>query len=56
MELGASSQDKPGRHLQADLSGARPGSSELVRLGRDLMRRAGAEVTSETKRASDAIA
>jgi hypothetical protein len=40
-------------HLQADLSGARPGSSGLMRLGRDLMRRAGAELTSETKSTSD---
>jgi hypothetical protein len=40
-------------HLQADLSGARPGSSGLMRLGRDLMRRAGAEAISETERASD---
>ena len=39
-------------HLQADLSGARPGSSGLMRLGRDLMRRAGAEVTGENKSAS----
>jgi hypothetical protein len=43
-------------HLQADLSGARPGSSGLMRLGRDLMRRAGAEVTSDSKSASDEIA
>jgi hypothetical protein len=42
-------------HLQADLSGARPGSSGLMRLGRDLMRRAGAEVTSETRSASREI-
>ena len=40
-------------HLQVDLSGARPGSSGLMRLGRDLMRRAGAEVVSETNSASD---
>jgi hypothetical protein len=33
-------------HLQADYSGATPGSG-LVRLGRDLMRRAGWEVTAE---------
>jgi hypothetical protein len=30
-------------HLEADYSGARPGSSGLTRLGRDLMRRAGGE-------------
>ena len=34
-------------HLEADYSGARPGSSGLVRLGRDLMRRAGGEFTTE---------
>jgi hypothetical protein len=28
-------------HMQADYSGAAPGSSGLMRLGRDLMRRAG---------------
>jgi hypothetical protein len=43
-------------HLQADLSGARPGSSGLMRLGRDLMRRAGAESPSETRHISDEIA
>jgi hypothetical protein len=32
-------------HLQADYSGATPHSSGLMRLGRDLMRRAGAEIT-----------
>ncbi len=32
-------------HLEADYSGARPGSSGLMRLGRDLMRRAGTEKT-----------
>jgi hypothetical protein len=32
-------------HLQADYSGATPHSSGLMRLGRDLMRRAGGEVT-----------
>src|SRR5258708_36325387 len=31
-------------HLQADYSGATPGSSGLMRLGRDLMRRAGGEI------------
>jgi hypothetical protein len=34
-------------HLEADYSGARPGSSGLMRLGRDLMRRAGGEITTE---------
>jgi len=34
-------------HLQADYSGAAPGSSGLTRLGRDLMRRAGGETTAE---------
>jgi len=34
-------------HLQADYSGASPGSSGLMRLGRDLMRRAGGEITAE---------
>jgi hypothetical protein len=34
-------------HLEADYSGARPGSSGLMRLGRDLMRRAGGEITME---------
>jgi hypothetical protein len=34
-------------HLEADYSGARPGSSGLMRLGRDLMRRAGGENTTE---------
>jgi len=34
-------------HLQADYSGAAPGSSGLMRLGRDLMRRAGGETTAE---------
>jgi hypothetical protein len=34
-------------HLVADYSGARPGSSGLMRLGRDLMRRAGGETTIE---------
>jgi hypothetical protein len=33
--------------LKADYSGATPGSSGLMRLGRDLMRRAGGEVTAE---------
>jgi hypothetical protein len=34
-------------HLQADYSGASPGSFGLTRLGRDLMRRAGWETTAE---------
>lgn len=34
-------------HLQADYSGATPTTSGLMRLGRDLMRRAGGEVTAE---------
>ena len=34
-------------HLEPDYSGASPGSSGLMRLGRDLMRRAGGEVTAE---------
>jgi hypothetical protein len=34
-------------HMQADYSGAHPGSSGLIRLGRDLMRRAGGEITAE---------
>jgi hypothetical protein len=34
-------------NLQTDYSGARPGSSGLMRLGRDLMRRAGAETTAD---------
>jgi len=34
-------------HLQADYSGATPHSSGLMRLGRDLMRRAGGEVMTE---------
>jgi hypothetical protein len=34
-------------HPQADYSGATPSGSGLVRLGRDLMRRAGGEVTAE---------
>jgi hypothetical protein len=34
-------------NLQADYSGAAPGSSGLMRLGRDLMRRAGGETTAE---------
>lgn len=34
-------------HLQADYSGATPGSSGLMRLGRDLMRRAGGEISAE---------
>jgi hypothetical protein len=33
-------------HLEADYSGSRPGSSGLMRLGRDLLRRAG-ETTAE---------
>jgi hypothetical protein len=34
-------------HLQADYSGATPSTSGLMRLGRDLMRRAGGENTIE---------
>ena len=34
-------------HLQADYSGATPRGSGLTRLGRDLMRRAGGEVTPD---------
>jgi len=34
-------------HLQPDYSGATPGSSGLMRLGRDLMRRAGGDSTTE---------
>lgn len=34
-------------HLKADYSGATPGGSGLMRLGRDLMRRAGGEATAE---------
>ncbi len=34
-------------HFEADYSGSRPGSSGLLRLGRDLMRRAGGEITTE---------
>jgi hypothetical protein len=34
-------------HLQTDYSGATPSSSGLMRLGRDLMRRAGGEITAE---------
>ena len=34
-------------HLQADYSGATPSTSGLMRLGRDLMRRAGGESTVE---------
>ena len=41
-------------HLQADYSGARPHSSGLIRLGRDLLRRAGGEVAPEVA-ALDAI-
>ena len=41
-------------HLQADYSGATPHSSGLMRLGRDLMRRAGGEATAEVT-ASDWI-
>ena len=33
-------------HLQADYSGATPGSSGLMRLGRDLMRRASGEIST----------
>jgi hypothetical protein len=35
-------------HLQVDYSGATPHSSGLLRLGRDLMRRAGGEATEPT--------
>jgi hypothetical protein len=34
-------------HLQPDFSGAAPGSSGLMRLGRDLMRRAGGDTATE---------
>ena len=34
-------------HLQPDYSGATPGSSGLMRLGRDLMRRAGSDIETE---------
>lgn len=34
-------------HLQTDFSGATPHSSGLMRLGRDLMRRAGGEAMAE---------
>jgi hypothetical protein len=34
-------------HLLSDYSGATPHSSGLMRLGRDLMRRAGWEITAE---------
>jgi len=34
-------------HLQVDYSGAKPSGSGLMRLGRDLMRRAGGEVSAE---------
>lgn len=34
-------------HLQPDYSGATPGSSGLMRLGRDLMRRAEGDITTE---------
>jgi hypothetical protein len=34
-------------HMQADSSGASPGSTALIRLGRDLVRRAGGETTAE---------
>jgi hypothetical protein len=34
-------------HLQPDYSGATPGSSGLMRLGRDLMRRAGGDTAAE---------
>ena len=34
-------------YLQADYSGATPHSSGLMRLGRDLMRRAGGDTTAE---------
>jgi hypothetical protein len=41
-------------HLQADYSGDTPHSSGLIRLGRDLLRRADSEITDEAV-ASDAI-
>jgi hypothetical protein len=41
-------------HLQVDYSGGTPNSSGLMRLGRDLMRRAGGEATAEAR--SDAAA
>jgi hypothetical protein len=42
-------------HLEANYSGDQPGSSGLMRLGRDLMRRAGAEKTAEVA-AAESIA
>jgi hypothetical protein len=39
-------------HLQTDYSGASPHSSGLMRLRRDLMRRAGGEVLPEAAAAS----
>lgn len=41
-------------HLQSDYSGASPHSSGLIRLGRDLLRRAGGEDAAEVA-ALDAI-
>jgi hypothetical protein len=42
-------------HLHADYSGAAPNSSGLLRLGRDLMRRAGAYGTTDAESASDRV-
>jgi hypothetical protein len=39
-------------HLQADYSGATPHTSGLMRLGRDLMRRAGGEVVADSAAAN----
>jgi hypothetical protein len=39
-------------HLQVDYSGATPHSSGLIRLGRDLMRRAGGDLRTEEAAAS----
>lgn len=44
-------------HLQTDYSGARPGASGLMRLGRDLMRRAGdtrAEIVAQMQTRNNA--
>jgi hypothetical protein len=42
--------------LQADYSGATPHSSGLMRLGRDLMRRAGGEITAEVAESATKVA
>ena len=42
-------------HLQADLSGARPQTSGLMRLGRDLMRRTGTEPAAEAVAATSSF-